>query len=321
MGQNSSTESDKQPQRGGSRSGAPQTDKKVNRRISVQKLGKGPTAVDPSVSTANATAQNISKPYGQKEALQHAINSNTASPENLSKNSSLDRSTSKSSPKSVKQHELAPRPKPTQPIPVQSPSEPMDVPSASRSKTSDYMEDDDYNRTYAPVSQLRPPRLPLPIADVDMPDSPTLPPQQISNSDVAVFDADNSPIVGGHGVHRHNSMLSNDTQDDDEIGDELQPYAAAVTSQLVPTKIEWKGQGEKVYVTGTFANWERKFRLHRRYVFCDVFLCPHDMQCNPKETFEDMTSRLSDLTVSRITFCPNDLEALWDESPQSVSRC
>ena len=272
MGQNSSSESDK-PQRAGSRSGTPQADKKVNRRISVQKLGKGPTAADPSVSTANATAQNTSKPYGQREALQNAINSNTASPETLAKASGLDRSTSKSSPKSVKQHELAPRPKPTQPIPAQSPSEPMDVPSASRSKPSDYMEEDDYNRTYAPVSQLRPPRLPLPIADVDMPDSPTLPPQQISNADVSVFQSENSPIVAGHGVNRHNSMLSNDTQDDDEIGDELQPYAAAVTSQLVPTLIEWTGNGEKVYVTGTFANWERKFRLHRRYVFHALFLC------------------------------------------------
>lgn len=274
MGQNSSSESDKQPQRAGGRSGTPQTDKKVNRRISVQRLGKGPTAADPSVSTANATAQNISKPYGQKEALQHAINSNTASPETLSKIPSLDRSTSKSSPKSVKQHELATRPKPSQPIAAQSPSEPVDVPSASRSKPNDYIDENDYNRTYAPVSQLRPPRLPLPIADVDMPESPSLPPQQISEADVPVFnESTHSPVTPGYGVNRHNSMLSNDTQDDDEIGDELRPYAAAVTSQLVPTVIEWTGQGEKVYVTGTFANWERKFRLHRRYVFHILFLC------------------------------------------------
>ena len=272
MGQNSSSESAEKPQRAGSRT-TPQTDKKVKRRISAQRLGKGPTAADPSVSTASATAQNVSQPYGQKVALQHAINSNTASPENLSKTSSLDRSSSKSSPKNVKQHELAPQPKPSQPIQVASPSEPMNVPSASRSKPSEYMDDDDYNRTYAPVSVLRPPRLPLPIADVDMPDSPTLPPQQISNADVSVFESEESPIVPGSGIHRQNSMLSNDTQDDDEIGDELQPYAATVTSQMVPTVISWNGNGEKVYVTGTSANWERKFRLHRRYVFQILFLC------------------------------------------------
>ena len=267
MGQNSSSESASKPPRAGSRTTAPQTDKKVKRRISAQRLGKGPTAADPSVSTASATAQNVPQPYGQKAALQHAINSNTASPENLSKTPSLDRSGSKSSPKNVKQHELAPQSKPSQPIQVASPSEPMDVPSASRSKPSEYMEDDGYNRTYAPVSVLRPPRLPLPIADVDMPDSPTLPPQQISNADVSVFASEESPIIAGSGIHRQNSMLSNDTQDDDEIGDELQPYAATVTSQMVPTVISWNGNGEKVYVTGTFANWERKFRLHRRYVF------------------------------------------------------
>lgn len=32
---------------------------------------------------------------------------------------------------------------------------------------------------------------------------------------------------------------------------------------MVPTVISWNGNGEKVYVTGTFANWERKFRLRR----------------------------------------------------------
>lgn len=271
MGQNSSSEQGDKPQRASNRSGASQQEKKVNRRRSIQRLGKGATAADPSVSTASATAQNISQSYGQKAALQNAINSNTASPENLSKTSGIERSTSKSSPKSIRQHELAQQPKPSEPIPVASPSVPMDVPTASRSKPSEYIEEDDYNRTYAPVSVLRPPRLPLPIADVDMPDSPTLPPQYISNADVAVFESEESPITAGHGVKRQSSMLSNDTQDDDEIGDELQPYAAQVTSQMVPTVISWTGTGEKVYVTGTFANWERKFRLHRRYVFQILF--------------------------------------------------
>jgi Glycogen recognition site of AMP-activated protein kinase len=266
MGQNSSSEQGDKPHRAGSRSGTPQQDKKVNRRISVQKLqSKGPTAADPSVSTTSATAQNISQPHGQRAALQNAITPKTTSPDTVSQTSSVERSTSRSSPSNARQYELAQRPRPTQPIPTASPSVPMDVPT-SRSRQSDYLEEEEYGRsreTYAPVSVLRPPRLPLPIADVPMPDSPTLEPQVFNNADVSIFEAEESPI-GDRDFRRQNSMLSNDTQDDDEIGDELQPYAAQITTQVVPTVIAWKSDGSKVYVTGTFANWERKFRLHPR---------------------------------------------------------
>lgn len=271
MGQNSSSEQSDKLHKAGSRSGTPQQEKKVNRRISVQKLqSKGPTAVDPSVSTTSATAQNISQPHGQRAALQNAITPKTTSPDAASQTSSIERSTSRSSPSSARQHELAQRLKPSQPIPAASPSVPMDVPTA-RSRPNDYLDEQDYGRSreaYAPVQVLRPPRLPLPIADVPMPDSPTLEPQVISNADVSIFEADQSPI-GDRDLRRQNSMLSNDTQDDDEIGEELQPYAAQVTSQTVATVIAWKLPGGKVYVTGTFANWERKYRLHPRYVFHD----------------------------------------------------
>ena len=32
---------------------------------------------------------------------------------------------------------------------------------------------------------------------------------------------------------------------------------------VVPTLFEWTDGGEKIYVTGTFANWNRKYRLHK----------------------------------------------------------
>jgi hypothetical protein len=259
MGQNSSSEQGDKPHRAGSRSGTPQQDKKVNRHISAQKLqGKGPTPADPSVSTTSATAQNISQPHGQRAALQNAITPKNTSPDTVSQ-------TSRSSPSSARQHELAQRPRPSQPIPTASPSVPMDVP-ISRSRQSDYLEEEEYGRsreTYAPVSVLRPPRLPLPIADVPMPDSPILEPQVPNNADVSIFEAEES-LIGDRDFRRQHSMLSNDTQDDDEIGDELHPYAAQITTQVVPTVIAWKSEGSKVYVTGTFANWERKFRLHPR---------------------------------------------------------
>ena len=58
-------------------------------------------------------------------------------------------------------------------------------------------------------------------------------------------------------------MLSSTTADEDDVADDnfdteggLQP--------TVPTIIEWLGPGEKVYVTGTFAGWNKKFRLHKK---------------------------------------------------------
>ena len=269
MGQNSSSEQAEKPQRGGSSRGTPKEGKKIHRQIS-QKLpqAKGSTAADPSVSTTIATAQNISQPYGQKAALQYAINSSAASPDNVSKSQSVERSRSRGSPGSARQDEMPQRSKPSESIPAASPTVPMDVPPASRSRPSDYPDDGEYDRAHAPVATQRPPRpprLPLPIADVeDTPESPTVPSQAMNNADVSLFEAESSPIAPGSGVRRQSSLLSNETQDDEEVGDELQPYAAQVTSQMVPTVIEWKHTGEKVYVTGTFANWERKFRLHAK---------------------------------------------------------
>ena len=62
------------------------------------------------------------------------------------------------------------------------------------------------------------------------------------------------------------SNLGGAPVDDDEALDELQPYAPSGVGRAVPTLIEWTAPGDKIYVTGTFVNWEKKFRLHRRYV-------------------------------------------------------
>lgn len=61
------------------------------------------------------------------------------------------------------------------------------------------------------------------------------------------------------------SELRRTSADDDEFVDELQPYTVSGVGKAIPTTIEWAFPGEKVYVTGTFVNWEKKFRLHRRY--------------------------------------------------------
>ena len=62
------------------------------------------------------------------------------------------------------------------------------------------------------------------------------------------------------------SVVESTTIDEDDIVDELQPYTVTGVGKAVPTTIQWTGQAQKVYVTGTFVNWEKKFRLHRKYV-------------------------------------------------------
>ena len=51
-------------------------------------------------------------------------------------------------------------------------------------------------------------------------------------------------------------------EDSEEVG-ELQPYAVG-TTELIPVPIVWRDGGDKVFVTGTFATWQRGFKLHRR---------------------------------------------------------
>jgi hypothetical protein len=56
-------------------------------------------------------------------------------------------------------------------------------------------------------------------------------------------------------------MLSTTTADDEDLGEEFKgPSQGRPT---VPTLVEWEGPGERVYVTGTFAGWNRKYKLHR----------------------------------------------------------
>lgn len=110
---------------------------------------------------------------------------------------------------------------------------------------------------YAPPSQLNiPPRLPLPIEEeIHTPGSPIITSADLSSA------LDEDELEGT--LPRRSSVLSSTTLDDDELGDELQAYPLDGTRTTVPTRIEWRQGGEKVYVTGTFAAWQRKFRLQK----------------------------------------------------------
>ncbi|KAL9641388.1 MAG: hypothetical protein Q9204_000024 [Flavoplaca sp. TL-2023a] len=111
---------------------------------------------------------------------------------------------------------------------------------------------------YVPHSNLNfPPRLPLPIGEEDhTPGSPIITTADISS-------ALNEEDVDGV-LPRQISVLSSTTVDDDDVaGDELHPYPFDGSQRTVPTTLRWKQGGDRVYVTGTFTSWSRKFRMHR----------------------------------------------------------
>ncbi|GAB7362109.1 hypothetical protein MBLNU230_g2138t1 [Neophaeotheca triangularis] len=110
---------------------------------------------------------------------------------------------------------------------------------------------------YAPGNYNKPPRLPLPIEqEVHTPGSPIISPHDFNTP------LDHDEVDGA--LPRRTSVLSSTTADDDDGGDADFPVDPAQSlAPHVPTVLEWKGVGDKVYVTGTFVQWERKFKLHR----------------------------------------------------------
>ena len=241
---------------------ATKRDKQVSKRVSIQGLSQGKSTVaNPSASKASATAQTAAPKHAQKPAMQQL--QKAQSPELPTKPSSAEKTekTAKTEKKDV------PYRRKEQPTAAPSSAEPMDVPTAmSRSRQDDF-EESNFSRHYTPVSQMRPPRLPLPIADAQVdpiPESPTLGPVQTGNEDVSNLYDDHRMSETAETLRRKDSMLSATTQDDDEVG-ELQPYAVDTTgAKLVAVPIVWRHGGDKVFVTGTFATWQRKFKLHKR---------------------------------------------------------
>ena len=108
-----------------------------------------------------------------------------------------------------------------------------------------------------PASNLNfPPRLPLPIGEeLHTPGSPIL------NADDASTALREEDVEGA--LPRQTSHVSSTTLDDEEFENELQPYAVEGSRKTVPTTVRWRQGGDKVYVTGTFASWSRKFRMNR----------------------------------------------------------
>lgn len=152
------------------------------------------------------------------------------------------------------------------PAPDAEPTRPVDVPNTTRDTTA--------QEPTSPVSPLdaseagihaqgsisdmsfigRPPRMPLPIEEeVHTPGSPITAPADVGEPVVSL------DLSGGDGdIARKSSNLSTTTVDEDDA-EELR---VDKTRPTVPTRLEWLRGGERVYVTGTIFQWNRKQRLH-----------------------------------------------------------
>jgi hypothetical protein len=143
------------------------------------------------------------------------------------------------------------------------PSKPVDVPTTASNI------DSSSSRSYSqsiepsgpPAAQdmsyhlTRPPRLPLPIEEeVHTPGSPIIAPTDVDAPILDIEQLDNEPLP------RRSSALSNTTIDEEDA-EELRVDKTGAT---VPTTFEWKKDegGDKVYVTGTIFQWNKKHRLH-----------------------------------------------------------
>ena len=257
------------------------------RRDSFQALGGSnkATAAHPSESITSAGGSLSSRSQPLKTHLQEHLHNSTSPEQSYRSNNDrmggsnsreLSRETTKEESKESRpevQEKAEERPRASTP----EPSEPMKVPSAgsergreAASETEDppmeYSTGHPPNSYYMPAAQIRgPPRLPLPIEEeLHTPGSPVITPadvQESSGGPLEYSDVDE----GLEGLVRNHSQASGTTIDDDDVGDELSGFAGDPGAQQakVPTHIEWRQGGERVYVTGTFAAWERKYRLHR----------------------------------------------------------
>lgn len=137
------------------------------------------------------------------------------------------------------------------------PSKPLAVPVSTSAGSSPSRATYTHVEASGPTHQqhmgYHPPRLPLPIEEeVHTPGSPIISPTDV---DAPILDVES---LDGDGLTRKTSTLSNTTLDEDE--EEELPVDQ--TKATVPTEISWQRGGEKVYVTGTIFQWNRKHRLH-----------------------------------------------------------
>ncbi|EGX92495.1 Snf1 kinase complex beta-subunit Gal83, putative [Cordyceps militaris CM01] len=151
------------------------------------------------------------------------------------------------------------------PIPIAEPSKPLNVPGGggtlSRTpginRTDSEMADAHLiaSSSITDMYNARPPRLPLPIEEeVHTPGSPILGADELApGGSIPEMEHELSD-----GLTRKSSGVSQATFDDEDSHE----LRVDRSRPVVPTRIEWNGGGDKVYVTGTIFQWSRKQRLH-----------------------------------------------------------
>ncbi|KAK4179065.1 hypothetical protein QBC36DRAFT_323319 [Triangularia setosa] len=213
---------------------------------------------EPSLTQAQGTAvQPPSSSSNRPKSLQHRPDAASPGCSNPSSSVTIDSSTTFTKPVDVKQGIPGPSHEPAKPVAVPYSHNSPSSPRSPRSPRSE----DIYESVVMPHSSLqdmsymtRPPRLPLPIEEeVHTPGSPIISPADIGQPLEDVEELDSQGLV------RPPSNVSNASvlEDDDPEGllvDKNRP--------TVPTRLEWRRGGDKVYVTGTIFQWNRKTRLH-----------------------------------------------------------
>lgn len=223
----------------------------VNASLSDKRLAGRPakaTATDPSATKETATGYSAAQsPASVQQRLQSRNNADSPT-------RTLDRPERRDAKK--------PGPRSSD---IPDPSNPVQVPASRTAVRHHHFPSatpsaPPHNTYYNASTHLqRPPRMPLPIGDATAtPGSPI-----IGASDGHIGSLPQDRLLDEQG---DTSNIGNATIDEDELVDELQPYTVSGVGKAIPTVIQWTGPGYKVYVTGTFVNWEKKFRLHRMYV-------------------------------------------------------
>lgn len=223
-------------------------ERKVVRRSSLNALPHHKaTAADPSATRETAAGHSAASQLSAQQRL-HSRNAGDSPTKTTGRLERLDGRRSEYS-----QGKDAPQ---------RDPSNPVQVPISRHAAKRDSVAPSGppMNSYYSASTHLqRPPRMPLPIGDATTtPGSPISGPE---DSHIQSLPADQA--LDQH-MDAEATDVSSATMEGEELSDELQPYTVSGVGKAVPTVIEWSGQGQKVYVTGTFVNWEKKFKLHRR---------------------------------------------------------
>ncbi|KAK0739677.1 hypothetical protein B0T21DRAFT_284672 [Apiosordaria backusii] len=213
---------------------------------------------EPSLTQAQGTAaQPPSSSSSRPKSQQHRPGAASSGYSTPSSSVTADSSTTSAKPVDVKQGIPGPSHEPAKPVAVPYSHNSPSSPRSPRSPRSE----DIYETVVMPHSSLqdmsymtRPPRLPLPIEEeVHTPGSPIISPADIGQplEDVEELDS--------QGLMRPTSNLSNASMLEEEDPEGL---LVDKNRPTVPTRLEWRRGGDKVYVTGTIFQWNRKTRLH-----------------------------------------------------------